>query len=134
MIAARPLGCLQSNSNFEHLPGVATLELGEASRCPAPTVTTQAALGATFSRRRYQSEDLILSPHRAWRGASGPVMGWLGLILGTSLCASSGPLLPQLLPASRRRYPWLEYYVDTSRLVRSCLERSGPPRSIRVPA
>src|SRR5262249_44068218 len=56
-----------TNSSFEHLPGEVILELGEAqvterrtqspmracgsrSRRPAPTVTTQAALGATFSR------------------------------------------------------------------------------------
>jgi hypothetical protein len=38
--------------------------------------------------------------------------GLVGPILRTSLCASSGPLLPQLLPASRRRCPWLEYRVQ----------------------
>jgi hypothetical protein len=58
--------------------------------------------------------------------------GWA--YLEDQLAGQLRPLFPQLLPASRRRCPWLEYYVDTSHLVRSCLERSGPPRSIPVPA
>src|SRR5262249_36557785 len=61
-----------TNSSFEHLPGEVILELGEAqvterrtqspmracgsrSRRPAPTVTTQAALGPHSSRTRYSS-------------------------------------------------------------------------------
>src|SRR6266478_5867150 len=92
MIAARPLGCLQSNSNFEHLPGVATLELGEASRCPAPTVTTQAALGAPFSRRRYQSEDInpLATSNLAWSHRSR--YGLVGLSLGDQPVRKLRPL------------------------------------------
>src|SRR5262245_66452766 len=100
-------------------------------------ITASCADGDTSCTRRHfleKARTSILSPHRAWRGASGPVMGWLDLILGTSLCASSGPLLPQLPPASRRRCPWLEHYANTSRLVRSRLARSGPPRPLPLPA
>jgi hypothetical protein len=87
--------------------------------CAAPTalLSTPPISAASFQQFRALTRSRLVRP-----------------ILRTSLCASSGPLLPQLLPASRRRCPWLEYYADTSRLVRSCLERIGPPRSIRVPA
>src|SRR5947209_3995349 len=59
-------------------------------------------------------------------------VGWA--CLEDQLVRQLRPLASTTAAASRRRCPWLEYYVDTSHLVRSCLERSGPPRSIRVPA
>src|SRR5262249_16131342 len=107
------------------------------SRRPAPTVTT----GCT--RRREDLNPLATSrvitvraSHMssprfraalprwvvAWIRASGPVMGWVGPILGTCLRASAGYLLRRLLPCIDRGYKW---YVDTSRLVPSRLKHSG---------
>src|SRR6516162_11930702 len=132
--SARPWA--HTNSSFEHLPGVAILELGEAQVTerrtqsprgrPAPTVT-----GCTrrhFLDKALLSEDLnplatssvitarashTSSPSpRCLSGMASSVDSrqrsryWLvGPILGTSLRATAGHLLPRLLPASRRRRP-----------------------------
>jgi hypothetical protein len=69
----------------------------------------------------------------AWIRASGPVMGRVRPILGTSLRATAGHLLPRLLPASRRRRPWLQLvrrYFASSAFV---FGAQRPPRSIGVP-
>src|SRR5262249_16550293 len=66
---------------------------GSRSRRPAPTAA-QAALDATFSRRRYQSEDLnpLATSSVAWSQRSR--YGLVGLNLGDQLVRKLRPLAP----------------------------------------
>src|SRR5262245_65872936 len=78
-----------TNSSFEHLPGEVILELGEAQVTERRTQSPMRACGS-------RSRRLALRVTRSRYGLLGP-------ILGTSLRATAGHLLPRLLPTSRRR-------------------------------
>ena len=108
---ADPLPWAHTNSSFEHLPGEVILELGEAQVTERRTQSPMRACGS-------RSRRLALRVTR-------PRYGLLGPILETNLRATAGHLLPDCCPhlvGGDRGYNW---YVDTSRLVPSCLEHCG---------